>query len=91
MLAYDYVVKWYTMEKVCLISVVGKTEHEHNVSFHYGCMLNDKWDNNYYIIIIIIIIIILCTHVCWVHNPNLFQLIIHLSIFFKDKREVTTV
>ena len=44
------------MEKVCLISVVGKTEHEHNVSFHYGCMLNDKWDNNYFIIIILLLL-----------------------------------
>ena len=45
------------MEKVCLISVVGKTEHEHNVSFHYGCMLNDKWDNNYFIIIILLLLL----------------------------------
>ena len=45
------------MEKVCLISVVGKTEHEHNVSFLYGCMLNDKWDNNYFIIIILLLLL----------------------------------
>ena len=47
------------MEKVCLISVVGKTEHEHNVRFHYGCMLNDKWDNNYFIIIILLLLLLL--------------------------------
>ena len=49
----------YTTEKVCLISVVSKTEHEHNVSFHYGCMLNDKWDNNYFIIIILLLLLLL--------------------------------
>ena len=50
------------MEKVCLISVVDKTEHEHNVSFHYGCMLNDKWDNNYFIIIILLLLLLFYVH-----------------------------
>ena len=57
----------YTTEKVCLISVVSKTEHEHNVSFHYGCMLNDKWDNNYFIIIIILLLLLLLLLLFYVH------------------------
>ena len=44
------------------------------------------------IIIVVVLIIILHTHVCLVHNPNLFQLITHYFIpFFCDKHEVTTL
>ena len=80
------------MEKVCLISVVGKTEHEHNVSFHYGCMLNDKWDN---------ILLLLCyyyyyyyyfMYTCLVSPQSKFVSINNTFIqFFCDKHEVIRV
>ena len=91
------------MEKVCLISVVSKkTEHEHNVSFHYGCMLKDKWDNIFLLLLLLLLLLLYYyyyyyyyyyfMYTCLLSPLSKFVSINNTFIqFFCDKHEVTTV